>query len=278
MRPVRNTPDPVDAAFVATRITALTHELANLLDGSMRLLGKARRTLQDGKETTLTGAGHLSLVKDGSVSQLGRHLETVYAAMLQMSDLVRLSMAGVCVGGVAGLRAGLSSNGSLADAIRHAVEVMLPVAEEHGIELKADLGHGLDEVRAGPVYGVITNGIRNAVESIVRSEREHGHVLVSARVQTGRTGAGVVIEILDDGQGPPDMPSPADGADSVFRFGFTTKPGGVGAGLAISRELVQQLGGTIALKSREKEMGRGQTGAVLRVCYPVPPVSQERAV
>ena len=39
------TADPTDASFAAARLTALTHDLANLLDGSMRCLGLAERTL-----------------------------------------------------------------------------------------------------------------------------------------------------------------------------------------------------------------------------------------
>ena len=62
VKPAGIVPDPVDAAYVANRLTALTHELANLLDGSLRVINMARKP---GSEET---PEHVS-----------KHIETVYA-------------------------------------------------------------------------------------------------------------------------------------------------------------------------------------------------------
>jgi signal transduction histidine kinase len=83
----------------------------------------------------------------------------------------------------------------------------------------------------------------------------------------------VVIEIADNGEGPPEVP--ARGGDSVFRLGYTTKHGGTGVGLAFCRDLVQELGGTITLSARERDPRTGRGGAWLRAVFPVPRDEQE---
>lgn len=263
VRPVGITPDPVDSAYVSNRLTALTHELANLLDGSLRLMTVARRSLPDdgqGKTSTTLAPG-----------QISRHLETVYAAMLQMADLVRNSMAGMppAPGGTEGMKHALGASGTVEAAVRHAVDVMWPLAEERHIDLRSDIGAELCDVPAGPIYSVVTNTVRNAIESIERSGHGFGSVTVRAWMEAGRTGRCVGIEICDDGQGPP-----ITGAKKIFEYGVSVKDGGPGIGLAHCRELVEQLGGTIELSKRPDE----RQGAVLCVRYPVPAMFVERAV
>src|SRR5262245_45234470 len=66
-----------DAAFAAARLTALVHDLANLLDGSMRCLALAERE------------------GEGGGTRLVERLRTVQGAMEQMAALVRGAMDGV---------------------------------------------------------------------------------------------------------------------------------------------------------------------------------------
>ena len=269
VRPAGSAPDPVDAAYVTNRLTTLTHELANLLDGSLRVIGLAKRSVEGARE-------HCP-------DQLERQLETVDAAMRQMAELVRSTMVGMAEGGIAGVREGFGSSSSLADAVRHAVDVMTPLGEEWRVRIDADVAPELGGVPAGPIYAVITNGVRNAIESIQRlgnggagDKTIGGRVQVRAWTEAGRTGRCVMITIEDDGQGPPvengarGRHSAAAKNDGVFRLGYTTKPGGSGIGLSLSRDVVEQLGGTIHLEPRAGAGGTKRAGAVLRVCYPVP--------
>jgi signal transduction histidine kinase len=261
VKPAGIVPDPVDAAYVANRLTALTHELANLLDGSLRVINLARKPGVD--ETP---------------EHVSKHIETVYAAMLQMADLVRNSMTGLAPVGNDGLRHALGATGSLAIAVNHAVNVMKPVAEERSIELVCEAGPELNDAPAGPIYGVIINGVKNAIESIQRSGQTDGRVVVRAWMEAGRTGRCVGIEISDNGEGPPPLPAAHAGKGkgrSVFDVGVTSKEGGAGIGLALCKEVIEHLGGTIELVRRN---GGGTKGAVLKVRYPAPAPMTDRHV
>lgn len=261
VRPARIAVDPVDGAYISDRLTTLTHELANLLDGSMRCLSLARRRVESDQ------AAADSSVPTGDVA---RHLETVQAAMRQMSDLVKCAMQGVSLAHARGTPEG---TGSMAEAVRHAIEVMTPLTDERCLRISGEITDELADLPDRFVFAIITNGIRNAVESIERSGRGDGCIDISARTEPGRTGRCVVIEILDNGEGPPELP--ARGGESVFRLGYSTKHGGTGVGLAFCRELVQELGGTITLKGRDAQECGGRGGASLKVMFPVPRTREE---
>ena len=74
----------------------------------------------------------------------------------------------------------------------------------------------------------------------------------------GRTRDCVTIEIRDSG---PGIANP----DNLFVPFFTTKPGGSGIGLALSRQIVEAHGGALAVENRAD----GQ-GAVARMSLPAP--------
>jgi signal transduction histidine kinase len=282
VRPAGITPDPVDAAFVATRLTTLVHELSTLIDGSMRVIGLARRSVV-ALEGNATLNEQRSKTRPPAIcpEKLERQLETVDAAMRQMAELVRSSMIGMAEGGIAGVRMGFGGSSSLSEAVRHAAEVMAPFAEECCVRLDTQIAPELSEIAAGPIYAVIINGVRNAVESIQRIGDRYtgGCVVVRAWMEAGKSGRCVMITIEDDGEGlvrgggrragqERSGASRADG--SVFRLGFSTKPGGSGIGLSLCRDVVEQLGGTIELLARARDPHSGRGGAVLSICYPVP--------
>lgn len=264
--------DPVDGAFVAGRLTTLVHELSSLLDGSMRVVGLARRSLDP---------GHPSCPE-----QVARQLDTVTAAMLQMAELVRQSMIGMGGGGLGGMRVGFGACSSVAEAVRHGVEVMAPLAEDSSIAIDCNVSAELGDIVAGPIYSVITNGMKNAIESIraagerggERAGESAGHIHVRAWIEPGKHPAStgtVNIEIMDDGIGPPRAAAEEGGP---FTPGFSTKPSGSGIGLSLSRDIVTQLGGQIELRPRPRDAATGRGGAVLSVWYPAPGSVAHRAL
>jgi nitrogen-specific signal transduction histidine kinase len=73
----------------------------------------------------------------------------------------------------------------------------------------------------------------------------------------------VRIEIRDDGVGLPNAAT-----ETIFRFGFSTKPKGAGIGLAVARAIVDELPeGSLRLFSRADRPAGGRPGAILEVMF-----------
>lgn len=131
-----------------------------------------------------------------------------------------------------------------------ALETRLPVRVRPGpsLTIAAD-GDQLDQV--------LINLVRNAVDAV----RETG-----GEVEVGWSLVGGMVEVTvdDDGAGVSET-------SNLFVPFFTTKPGGTGIGLALSRQIVEAHGGQIALEPRP-----GGHGARARVRVPIgslgPPV------
>jgi signal transduction histidine kinase len=151
--PSGDPPDPADAPFALERLTVLSHELNNLLDGSLRCLGLARRSIK----ALPTHAAEVEGAR--------RQLDTVYGALERMADLVNAAMRGTSA--VVGSPA-LSPKRAitLAEAVTHAADVIFPEAQELGVTVRVDLAAAVGPLPIGPLYSVLLNGLRNAMESI----------------------------------------------------------------------------------------------------------------
>lgn len=125
--------------------------------------------------------------------------------------------------------------------------------------IPADVGRtlfaeGLPPVRADRVQlgRVFINLIKNAMEAM--DEVKNKKLFVWARLadQPGF----VVVDVIDNGMG-----IPADQMDKIWGAFYTTKGdrGGTGLGLAACAQIVQQLGGKIAVES---DVGSGSTFSV----------------
>lgn len=274
-------PEAVDGPYAVERMTALTHDLGNLLDGSMRCLGLARRALERrGREAAAAGSDRIDAAR--------RQLDTVYGAMERMADLVQAAMRG-SASVVASPTLTPRRPITLGEALRHAASVIGPRAAELRVRVDVSMSPDAGELPVGPLYTVVLNGLRNALESIerlpepVRSAGGAGagggqvEARATIRAMPGASPAApgdgpgivrhfVVIEILDDGLG---IRTPAEGA-RAFDIGYTSKPGGIGVGLALAREVVRELVGTIELLPRRDLSQPERPGAVLRVTYPWP--------
>ena len=126
-----------------------------------------------------------------------------------------------------------------------AIESMQGLAETAGITLKVELApepayiEG-DLFALGRVY-------RNLVVNAIQATAPGGLVVAAVESQDER----VQVRVYDTGCGiPPDR------LQAIFEDFVTTKRRGLGLGLAISRKIVEQLGGRISVAS---EVGKGTT-------------------
>ena len=87
---------------------------------------------------------------------------------------------------------------------------------------------------------VLINLARNAIEAMQGTTRAP-----TLAIET-RCGAPDTIEVFVRDSGPG---LPQDGIDAIFEPFYTTKPRGLGMGLAISRTIVELHGGTLAASS-----------------------------
>lgn len=130
-------------------------------------------------------------------------------------------------------------------SVGEAIESMQPLAETAGISLRVELsGEPLyiegDLFALGRVY-------RNLVVNAIQATAPGGLVVAAVEGQGDR----VQVRVYDTGCG-----IPADRLQAVFEDFVTTKRRGLGLGLAITRKIVEQLGGRISVAS---EVGKGTT-------------------
>jgi signal transduction histidine kinase len=83
---------------------------------------------------------------------------------------------------------------------------------------------------------VILNLLINAIEAMSGMSEEPRELLISTR----KSDSGVVVSVRDSGPGL--MP---EGVERLFEAFYTTKPGGLGVGLSISRSIVENHGGRL---------------------------------
>lgn len=96
---------------------------------------------------------------------------------------------------------------------------------------------------------VFNNLIKNAIQSIPKEKK--GIVKINLEEQNDK----LIIQVNDNGSG-----IPADIQDKLFVPNFTTKSKGMGLGLAISKNIIVQLGGTISFETKQ---GEGSTFTVI---------------
>ncbi|MBI1368236.1 MAG: hypothetical protein GC162_06235 [Planctomycetes bacterium] len=201
------------------------HELSNLLDGSLRNMTLALSDIDRQTDEAVGDDAH-------------DRLRTASDGLRQMAVLLRRWMAAGGAGDPARLYWQQSTFG---DALHYALKMIEPAAEAANIELTIDVPDTIERTPAGPMYPVIANALQNAVEAIGRD----GQVMIRAHEAAGI----VTLDIEDNGPGlDPTLPRLGDG---WIAPGATTKTSGHGMGLAISRQIVESIGGSIRIETRD---------------------------
>ena len=127
--------------------------------------------------------------------------------------------------------------------IRHLIEeagaLALVGSREKGVRTLFDFASGADQVMVDriQIQQVLTNLMRNAVEAMKDSPRRELRVSIEPSEEDDVT---VVVE--DSGPGISE-----EIADQLFKPFITTKPGGMGIGLSISKRIVEAHGGQMTV-------------------------------
>jgi signal transduction histidine kinase len=118
------------------------------------------------------------------------------------------------------------------------------------VNVEAPDGSGIDVSLQGPkplmimsdralVRLVVSNGVRNALEAVAASNPADPHPIV---ITWGETDVDYWVAVLDRGVG---IVGPVE---SAFEIGKSTKQGHSGFGLAVARQAIETLGGTVVLQ------------------------------
>ena len=203
----------------------IAHELNNPLDGVMRYLGLAERTAGP------DAAAYLQSARDG---------------LMRMAQIIRGLLDQARPWQAAGERAGVQQ------LLDEAVGVMQPRAHSLGVTVICDFDDAAAGLVEGSVFQVFCNVIKNALDAMPAGGR--------LKITLAAAGAGCEVTFEDTGFG-----MTAEQAERVFEPFHTTKPPGEGSGLglALCREILQHLGGSIAAEPNPAG------GAVFRVNLPL---------
>ncbi|RVH87322.1 PAS domain-containing sensor histidine kinase [Sinorhizobium medicae] len=144
------------------------------------------------------------------------------------------------------------------DLIREALLFVKSESQTHNIAINTRLVVGLPEIFGDRVQlqQVIINLLINSIHAISGNQRPNR--LISIETSLG-TKADVIFSVRDTGGG-----IPSDDIDRIFDGFFSSKPDGMGMGLAICRSIIIDHGGTITARND------GGHGAIFEVTLPLP--------
>ncbi len=130
------------------------------------------------------------------------------------------------------------------------VELALDIFNEDFIVFKSNKEYVISKIDRTQLIRIITNLVKNAIQSIPE-EQEEKKVLVSVNEVEND----VIITVEDNGIG-----IESNNIEHVFEPKFTTKTSGMGLGLGIIKNIIENYKGTITF---ETELGKGTTFFVL---------------
>ena len=126
------------------------------------------------------------------------------------------------------------------------VELALDIFNEDFIVFKSNKEYVISKIDRTQLIRIITNLVKNAIQSIP-DEQEEKKVLVSVNEVEND----VIITVEDNGIG-----IESNNIEHVFEPKFTTKTSGMGLGLGIIKNIIENYKGTITF---ETELGKGTT-------------------
>ncbi len=131
----------------------------------------------------------------------------------------------------------------LNEAIDETLKLLTFDASAHGVSVKAELEPGLAKVRADriQIQQVLLNLALNAMEAMHDQPEERRQLTIRSKSANAKEAE---ISVVDSGAG-----IPADMLPRIFDAFVTSKSGGMGLGLSISRTIVEAYGGRMTAEN-----------------------------
>jgi signal transduction histidine kinase len=136
----------------------------------------------------------------------------------------------------------------LESVLREVVRDQAELARERGVKLT------IENKANGIVFAFDRDLLRVALSNLVQNAIQASGLGQDVKVETDVDSDQVTIRVSDQGEGIPPQ-----NLESVFNPFFTTKPKGVGLGLALVSKIIDEHGGRITVQS---ELGKGTRFAV----------------
>lgn len=217
-------------AAVGKLCAAVAHELNNPLDGILRYLNMALRVAEEHHDPKLSE--YLSFARDGTQRMVG-----IVRELLEFS---RNAPPGLV-------------DHNLNKVVEEAVRTLESHAAQNRVAVVCQFERtDMPSVQHGNLFQVFCNLIKNAIDAMPSG----GAISICTRADDQE----VTVVFADTGTGLPSDQS------RLFEPFFTTKPAGqgTGLGLAVSKEIVEKLGGRLTAENR-----RDMRGAVFTVRLPL---------
>jgi two-component system sensor kinase FixL len=203
--------------------TTITHELAQPLTAITNYTSAAGRCLAQASE----GKAEIGLEL---IEKAGEQAKRAWIIMHRLRKLLQHRDAEF-------------GAGDLRQVLHEAVELATLGASQHGISILVDVPDAPVTVRMDPIQLqiLLANLIRNAVDELRVSPGERKIWISLRHIEDGRA----EIRVEDTGPGiAPDVYA------NIFDPFLTTKPHGLGVGLAVSRRIAQAHDGRLAAHNR----------------------------
>lgn len=152
------------------------------------------------------------------------------------------------------------TSADLAAVLREAAGRFAPELKAQGKHLDLDFASDLGKVAADPM--VLAQVFNSLLANAAEATQPGDHIKLRAR----REGARAAIELSDTGSG-----IRAEQMQNIFKPFYTTKPRGLGLGLALSRRIVRRLGGELTLQST------GERGTRVQLHLPLGELTRKAA-
>lgn len=272
------------AAVTAQDLMAVASEAQQILEYSAQLeakseeLARTARQLRDANDK-LTD---LSVQKDAFLSQISHELRTPMTSIRAFSEILmddglpddmRRKYAGIIQDEAGRLTRLLNDLLDLSVLENRKVHLNIQAANLHDLidralqaagSTRPERVFGIERDLASEHQAVITDADRlvQVLINLISNARKYCDAAEPVlRIKVRRRASRIEIDVLDNGAG---IPKKAQGLifEKFARLSDTSRAGGAGLGLAICREIMVNLGGSVAYLP-------GQGGAAFRVTVPV---------